>query len=369
MQKVMGKTPSHSNIVSGLLTHYDLALLERKGSGRFTTVGSAPEWFLGYFGNNGQELRVENASLFLESFLGEAEDHWTSGTGRLSSGAWTEAGADGFERTLEATALRLREHKLLLIGPPTLRLDDVQRLLQTARDEQLARERERMEVEQREVLLHCIVHDLSNPLSGLKGSLQLLGEDDLEVEDGQQLLAIANRQVDRMQGQIRTVLDAFKAEVARQLPYAGVADPPDISSCPREVIESLQATAKLSAVTIDADLPESSVHVVGDRAKFQRVLFNLLGNALRYAPPGTTIKVAGNVDGNDAEVSVEDRGPGVPPELVNTLFKRFGKGPDGQTGLGLYFCRITAEQWGGSVGYEAAEIGGARFWIRLPLRS
>lgn len=365
----MRSTEHPSEVIDGLLRHYGVALLEYQGNGAFATRGGMPNWFEGVFGTPEGTVVPSDVSLFLASFLQEAEAHWNDGDGRLNSGAFTEAGSDGRERTLEATAVRIADYKLLLISPPNMRLDDVQQLLQAARDEHLARERERKEVEQREVLLHCIVHDLSNPLSGLKGSLQLLNEDDLVDEDGQELLGIATRQVERMQKQIRAVLDAFKAEVAKQLPTSGEGDPPDVSACPKAVIESLEAAAKLAGLTIESDLPDHAMPIVGDKAKFQRVLFNLIGNALRYAPRGTAIRVTAKADGDDVEIAVEDEGPGVPDERIDTLFKRFGKGPDGQTGLGLYFCRITAEHWGGSVGYAHRDGGGARFWIRLPRRS
>ncbi|HEY8091492.1 MAG TPA: ATP-binding protein, partial [Polyangiaceae bacterium] len=64
---------------------------------------------------------------------------------------------------------------------------------------------------------------------------------------------------------------------------------------------------------------------------------------------------------------VEDEGPGVPPALLPHLFQKFARGrdPAAGTGLGLYFCRITVESWGGAIGYEARPGGGARFWVRL----
>lgn len=348
---------------------YDAAVLEYKGGGQFVLLGEAPGWFDGYFSTGSDDrLNLGDHSAFLNVFLLDAEQHWSEGEGRLQSGPWTEAGADGRAVTLEASAMELDGRKLLLIAPPTLNLDAVQQLLQSARDEHLSRERERKDVEQREVLLHCIVHDLSNPLSGLKGSLQLLAEDNLVQRDGTELLEIATRQVDRMQTQIRAILDAFRADVANQLPTAGQHAPPDVSESSRAVAEALSPAARLAGLEIVVDAPDEPLLIVGDRDKFQRVLFNLAGNALRYGPSGTSVRVIVQEKNGEVEIAVEDEGPGVPSERIGTLFKRFGKGPDGQTGLGLYFCRITAEHWGGSVGYSPREGGGARFWVRLPRR-
>lgn len=357
------------SVPDGLLTLYDAAVLEHVGDAQFELLGAAPEWFAGYFATEDEgRVGLALSSAFLTMFLEDAAQHWANGEGRLLSGPWTEAGADGQAFTLEASAIKADDRELLLIAPPSLNLDAVQQLLQGARDEHLARERERKDVEQREVLLHCIVHDLSNPLSGLKGSLQLLAEDDLVQPDGAELLAIAMRQVERMQTEIRAVLDAFQAEVAKQLPSAGEDAPPDASADSHTVAAALAPAAQLAGLELVVDAPNEPLLIVGDKGKFQRVLFNLVGNALRYAPAGTEVRIAVQEKDGQVEIAVEDEGPGVPPKRVETLFKRFGKGPEGQTGLGLYFCRITAEHWGGRVGYATREGGGARFWVRLPRR-
>jgi signal transduction histidine kinase len=67
-------------------------------------------------------------------------------------------------------------------------------------------------------------------------------------------------------------------------------------------------------------------------------------------------------------VTVEDEGPGVPPELMDAIFEKFSQAQaqPGKAGLGLYFCRITIEGWGGTIGYSQRATGGARFWFRLP---
>jgi signal transduction histidine kinase len=69
-------------------------------------------------------------------------------------------------------------------------------------------------------------------------------------------------------------------------------------------------------------------------------------------------------------IAVEDEGEGVAAETLPRLFEKFAHDPRaGGTGLGLYFCRITIEQWGGGIGYEPRVPVGSRFWIRLPARA
>jgi signal transduction histidine kinase len=108
------------------------------------------------------------------------------------------------------------------------------------------------------------------------------------------------------------------------------------------------------------------VAVVGDEDRLFRVLSNLAVNALNHAPAGSAVRLAAHRENGTVVVDVDDEGPGVDAELVPNLFQKFARGERGGTGLGLYFCRITLERWGGGIGYESPAGGGARFWIRLP---
>jgi len=66
-------------------------------------------------------------------------------------------------------------------------------------------------------------------------------------------------------------------------------------------------------------------------------------------------------------IAVDDKGPGIPEEVAEFIFKKFPREKrSGQAGLGLYFCRMVAEHWGGEIGYSLLSEGGTRFWIRLP---
>jgi signal transduction histidine kinase len=108
--------------------------------------------------------------------------------------------------------------------------------------------------------------------------------------------------------------------------------------------------------------------VVGEKSRLERVIFNLVDNALRHGPSGSVVTVAVTRDGDGILITVDDEGVGVPPNLARTVFDKFSQGRErgGRAGLGLYFCRITVEQWGGSIGYTPRSTGGSRFWFRLP---
>ena len=116
------------------------------------------------------------------------------------------------------------------------------------------------------------------------------------------------------------------------------------------------------------DEERTPLKVTGETERLERVLYNLLANAIRHSTEGQTISVRVEEDGDFIQTSVEDEGAGVPEALVEGLFDRFVQGAShtGQVGLGLYFCKITVEGWGGSIGYTPGKTGGACFWFRLP---
>jgi signal transduction histidine kinase len=108
-------------------------------------------------------------------------------------------------------------------------------------------------------------------------------------------------------------------------------------------------------------------YVIAEEMRLFRVLTNLVDNALRYSPPGGAVRIPTRREEGTVTVCVEDEGPGVAPDLLPRLFEKLARGRDRSagTGLGLFFCRITVENWGGAIGYERREGGGSTFWIRL----
>ena len=271
---------------------------------------------------------------------------------------------------LEATALRVEDRPLLLLRPPVTDHQTLRNILQESREQGLESHRLIKEVNKREVLLHCIVHDLSTPLAGIKGSLSLLKEDDLVKDDGKRLLQIGINQVEKMQGFIRQILHSFAQEVQPLLPTLVKADTaPDVADIARDVTTALQAYGALKGVRfrIEAD-PDTVWKITGEAMRLERVLFNLVENALRYSPPQAEVVIRVEKADGFVQTTVEDAGPGVQEEQVTSLFNKFSQGPGlaGKAGLGLYFCRITVEGWGGTIGYSPRPGDGARFWFRLP---
>jgi signal transduction histidine kinase len=106
----------------------------------------------------------------------------------------------------------------------------------------------------------------------------------------------------------------------------------------------------------------------GEESHFERVLGNLLGNALRHSPTGGTVHIRFEEEPDWMIISVEDEGAGVSPHVQAQLFQKFQQGAvgRGKVGLGLYFCRIILAKWGGEIGFTPRDGGGSRFWFKLP---
>ncbi|MEM6784834.1 MAG: HAMP domain-containing sensor histidine kinase, partial [Bacteroidota bacterium] len=344
--------------------------------GQFVRLGAPPAWFDAFFGDPGHPyagVDLAARSFFLENFLLDAEAHWVTGTAELlRSGPWTETAPDGRERPLEAIALTLDDRALLLIGPPALDFDGMQQVFQSARQEALDRQRIQREIERREVLLHCIVHDLGNPLGSVRGALQLL-DDDLkagvtERDETQQLLTIALRQADRMREMIRSILDVFRAEVDAFSPGADRAGLVcDAAAVVRRVVEALGPRVRTQQQTLTLVGAADACPAVAEENRLERVVFNLLDNALRYTPAEEAVTVTLHRDAEAVVLTVDDAGPGVPESVRPFLFQAFSQagGRPGKAGLGLYFCRIAVQAWGGEVAVFDAPSGGARFEVRL----
>jgi signal transduction histidine kinase/CheY-like chemotaxis protein/HPt (histidine-containing phosphotransfer) domain-containing protein len=367
---------SSNSIFESFLTSQGYALFESLGKGAFLPLGDCPAWCRDIFelhSGNAKRVRMADNSPFLENFLVDAEDFWNSkAEGSVSSGNWIERDKTGREVPLEAFALALDKKKILILHNLSAHFADQQQWFQTARDSLLAHEQLLSEIQKKEILLHCIVHDLSQPLTAISGCFNLLRLENLPppvekyVEAGQ-------RESQRQELMIRGILSAFSGDlIAQQSSDKSGAPPPDLVVCAQQAIEEFSSAFKDKGVHLRFAPPSNTSahwHVVGDAPRLDRIFGNLLENTLRYSPPNSTVTIGVEDQGESVLAFVDDEGPGLPPDLPTTqLFALFSKGKShsGKAGLGLYFCKITVERWGGAIGAETRAPGGSRFWFRLP---
>ena len=226
----------------------------------------------------------------------------------------------------------------------------------------------------RDDITHMIIHDLRTPLTSVIGGMQTLEVvGDLNA-DQREMMEIAILGGETLLGMINDLLDVEKLESgSMQLDYA-VQSPAALVAAAIRQVAWLAASDNLTLTEkIAADLPP----LRGDENKLRRTLVNLLGNAIKFTPPGGTITIeAGhNAETHSVVFSVSDTGEGIPAEAFERIFDKFSQvasrlgGRTLSTGLGLTFCKLTVEAHGGHIEVESVLGEGSTFRITLPVSS
>lgn len=359
-------------ITAALLAALDIAVLEPIDDDRLRVVGHAPAWLTNVFGDVGGPdtgFRPQQQSPFLDNFLVDARRCWQRGDEiPQHSGVWIEVDGSGADYCLEATACCVEGRALLAIEHTKTVYQRSVGVLQRARENALHFQQLVKEIEKKDVLLHCIVHDLRSPLVSVQSLLRLLHDEPL-AEKTRDLVDVGRTQLDRQDLLIRTILDVFAADLSAVVGDAHETS--DIVSCARDAVQTFAPLFELHNVALSLEVGETvngGVDVVGEPLRLFRVFANLVENALRHSKGNASVTIRIRRDGDEVVATVLDEGPGVDPSRSDRLFDRFsqlGNRP-GNAGLGLHFCRITVEGWGGSIGQRNRSEGGSEFWFRLP---
>jgi len=229
-----------------------------------------------------------------------------------------------------------------------------------------------------------VFHDLRTPLAAIKEALSLLSETGAGRLDERQLryLTIAREEVDRLNRMIDNVVEASRMDSGKAVLHCDAVDLPELLST---AIQSLSLIVSKRGLAIERNIPSHLPPVSGDRDRLLRVFNNLLDNAIKYSPPGGTIRVdIGFVepgasvlkedgvlaDSDYVEITVSDDGPGIPSEFLDRIFGKFERvephGPG--IGLGLAIVRSIVEMHHGKVWAESKPGEGAKFHFILPFK-
>jgi signal transduction histidine kinase len=237
-------------------------------------------------------------------------------------------------------------------------------------------ERRRLVVEMqrlRGTFTSMLVHDLRSPLTIITGYLQLLeGAGDSLPPKHRRYLGSIREACTGMIALIGDILDVSRLEEGK---LSLEREPVDLVEIGGEIVERLGPVAVQHSVVIDFGPAEPTLTVLADPRRLDQVLMNLLGNALKFTPPGGRIGVTVGRDGDAVQVSVSDSGPGIPPDEMSLLFEKYSqtsaarsaRGPG--SGLGLVICRYLVEAHGGRIWAESEPGRGSRFVFRLPTAS
>lgn len=213
-------------------------------------------------------------------------------------------------------------------------------------------------------------HELRIPLTILKGEVEVALRHPRSEEDYKQLLKQHLDIIERMQRIVNDLLTLARAD-AGLLELA--QEPVDLSLLLQEVAQHHLILFADNHINLDMDI-QDHLEVMGDQNHIERVIFNLLNNAFKYAPEMSTVTLSAQAEGEWAEIDIVDEGPGISEEHQVRLFDRFYRADDararsegGGAGLGLAICKRIVEAHGGEIGVISKPGEGAKFYVRLPL--
>jgi NtrC-family two-component system sensor histidine kinase KinB len=223
----------------------------------------------------------------------------------------------------------------------------------------------------REDMTHTMVHDLRNPLTGIVTALNM-------VLDGymgelspphRQVLRIAHNSSEHMMQLVKAILDVSRLESGRMPVQLVPVSPIDLV---REAMQNQAALAHSKQLRLESDLPPDLPAVQADLNLMQRVLQNLIGNAVKFTPQDGCVQITARLAHEPSaaavvQIAVSDTGPGIPLEIQSQLFQKFVTGGQQEhgSGLGLAFCKLAVEAHGQSIWVESSAGKGATFTFSL----
>lgn len=211
-------------------------------------------------------------------------------------------------------------------------------------------------------------HELRTPLTILRGEIEVALRRDRSAEDYRDVLVSNREEIERLSRLAENLLTLARADSDQAL---GRRESTDLTELVRGVahrFDSAAADAK-SRIRVEANGPEP---VTGDALALERVVFNLVENAVRHSPDDEVVRLAVSSENGDVRLDVVDRGRGVPPEHLPHLFERFYRvdvarnRAAGGAGLGLAIVKSLVEAHGGRVGVSSRIGHGSTFSIWLP---
>lgn len=234
------------------------------------------------------------------------------------------------------------------------------------RDITLRKESERLKQE----VVAMVSHDLRAPLTSIGMSLDMIVDGIFGAinDRGMKVAAAAQQSVTSLIAMINDLLDIERAEsTGIQLYYEQMGSDKVVS----RAIEVVKPEADSKAITLNQDCV--SVDCKMDIERINRVLVNLLNNAIKFSPNNSTITTSCKKVGDTLQFEVSDQGAGIPEDKVDSVFEKFkqvGTGSEGEkkgSGLGLAICKSMIEAHGGKIGVRSVLGQGSTFWFTLPI--
>lgn len=219
--------------------------------------------------------------------------------------------------------------------------------------------------ELRTAMLRAVSHDLRTPLAGIKASVSSLRQPDVEwsAEDREEFLRSIEGDTDRLTDIVTNLLDLSRIEAGVLRPVMQVLSPEDVVS---RTLRNLPEDSPRVTVTVPQEIPD----IVSDHALLERVLVNLVQNALKWSPQGSEVNLRCESDGPTVRFVVVDHGPGIPEEKREAVLQPFHRLDDtrsgGGIGLGLAIADRLVAALGGGLVLADTPGGGLSAVVELP---
>lgn len=217
-------------------------------------------------------------------------------------------------------------------------------------------------------IIRIASHDLKNPLSVIRGYLELMrmDSDDLTTEH-QEFVEVMMRSIKRMQNILEDILSLERINEQTS------AEPVELNALVERAIKDYESQAQQKEQTLTTTLTEKTVIIQGSQAQLYEAINNLVGNAIKYTPPGGEIHVKLEANSSQVHFSVEDNGYGIPEASQAKLFQPFYRAKaEGTehiegTGLGLHLVKNVIERHGGVMRFQSTEGEGSLFGFDLDI--
>lgn len=348
---------------------YPISLLDARG--RYVSVNRAWEAFTGlsrdrilgkaagfYMGEQDRRLHEARDAQLLEQ----------GGSVRYEA-SWPHL--DGSRRDVVFTKVALRDELGALTGTLNTLIDvsefrDAERATRDARDAAEQASRAKSE------FVANISHELRTPLQSILGFSELGQMRGAEMPRLASMFADIHASGQRMLALVNDLLDVSKIESP-----IGTLDlePSDLRELIQAVLRELHPLAERRILQLQSRMPVEPLSAKVDPLRFQQVVRNIVANAIKFSPEGSTIEIEGRgTPQGELHIAVADRGPGIPEKELDSIFEAFvqssaTKDGSGGTGLGLAICRKIIEIHGGRIAASNRPGGGAVFDIYLPMRA
>ena len=234
-----------------------------------------------------------------------------------------------------------------------------------AQQTQLLREKERLQ----STVLNSISHDLRTPLVSITGTLSSLMDGEARYDEAAQseLLMDAYAEADRLNRLVGNLLDMSRLESGSIKLHREVYDLSEVIGVARAQLRN-----QLEGRQIKIDLPDDLPMIPVDMTLLAQVFANLLDNAVKYSPPETAIEISAFQDGDSVQITIADRGIGIPDEELPRVFDKFYRASSASwhsgSGLGLSICQGIIEAHRGKIWAEKRPGGGTCFKMKLQLQ-